>query len=220
VARGTLLAIDPREPLHQGAGRLPGSRWGRRDMAHTTAGGEGLGTAPIAEPPVVAQALQALGEDRQQEAPHALRGGQCPHLDGIALAIIAPAERDHAVLQGHEARMTDRDALRVAAEIRHHLLRPCEGWLGIADPVLPPHGLPPARKRGRLCQWGCPHGTVSLPVGEGVVEAIEILPAKDPREGADGEEELATRRRHPPVLLSGEGATRRIFPPFFGQTTT
>jgi hypothetical protein len=38
------------------------------------------------------------------------------------------------------------------------------------------------------------------------VEPVEILPAKDPCEGFDWEEELPTPRWNPPVLLGGQGA--------------
>jgi hypothetical protein len=56
-----------------------------------------------------------------------------------------------------------------------------------------------------LLQGRCPRGKVQLPLGEGGVEAIEILPAKDPREGAYGEEELPARRGNPSVLLGSQG---------------
>ena len=75
-------------------------RW---DVEHPTAGGQGLGTAPIAREPVMAQALEAAGEHMQQEAPDELGGWEAHYLDRIALPIIAPAEVDDAVLQGHEA---------------------------------------------------------------------------------------------------------------------
>ena len=63
---GTLLHVGAREALHQGMGRLQGTRPGRWDVEHTTAGGQGLGTAPIAEQAVMAQALEAAGEHMEQ----------------------------------------------------------------------------------------------------------------------------------------------------------
>ena len=186
MALGTLLHVGAREALHQGMGRLQRTRRWREDVEHATAGGQGLGMAPITEQPVMAQALEAAGEHMQQEAPDELGGWEGHHLDRIAVPIIAPAEVDDAVLQGHEALMADGNPMRIPPEIRDHLLRPREGRLGIDDPVLLPDGVQPLGKRDGLRQRRCPRGKLQLPVGEGSVEAVEILPAKDPREGPGG----------------------------------
>jgi hypothetical protein len=53
-----------------------------------------LGTTPIAEHPIVAQALEAPRKDMQQEAPDELGHREDHHLDRIALPVIAPAEVD------------------------------------------------------------------------------------------------------------------------------
>ena len=59
MALRTLPDIGAREPLHEGGGRLQGP-WKRRGhVEHASAGGQGLSTAPIAEQPVMAQALEA-----------------------------------------------------------------------------------------------------------------------------------------------------------------
>jgi hypothetical protein len=156
----------------------------------------------------MAQALEAPGEHMQQETPDELGCREAHHLHGVALPIIAPAEVDDTVLQGDETFMADSDAMGIAPEVRHYLLGACKGWLGINDPLLLPEGVQPLDKRGGLRQRRCPRGKVELALGEGGMEAIEILPAKDPREGTHGEQELPMPRRKPPVLLGGQGATR------------
>jgi hypothetical protein len=113
---------------------------------------------------------------------------------------------DHAALQGHEALVADRDPMRIAPEIRHHLLRARKGGFRIDDPVLAPQGIEPQPKHGGLRQRRRPCRKGQPALGERVVETVEILPAKDPREGFDREEELPTSRRNPPVLLGGQGA--------------
>ena len=156
----------------------------------------------------MAQALEATREHMQQEAPDELGRREAHHLEGVALPIIAPAEVDDAVLHSDETLMADGNPMGIAPEVRHHLLGACEGRLGIDDPLLPPQGIQPLAKRGGLLQRRCPRGKLELPLGEGGVEAIEILPAKDPCEGAHGEQELPTPRRNPPVLLGHQSATR------------
>jgi len=86
----------------------------------------------------MAQALEATGEHMQQEAPDELGSWEGHHLDGVALPVIAPAEMDDAVFQGHETLITDRNPMGIAPEIRHHLVGARKGWLGIDDPVLSP----------------------------------------------------------------------------------
>src|SRR4029434_9535473 len=118
---------------------------------HATASGQGLGPAPIPEQPRMAQALEAAGEHMEQEAPDELGGWEGHHLDRIAVPIIAPAEVDDAVLQGHQALIADRNTMRIASEVRHDLLRASKRRLGINDPVLAPELSKPLMKgRGIL----------------------------------------------------------------------
>jgi len=208
MALRTLPDIGAGEPLHEGSGRLQAAGRRRGQVEHAAAGREGLGTAAIAEQPIRAQALEATGEPRQQEAPDALSGREAPHLEGVVLPIIAPAEVDDAVLHSDETRMADGHPMGIAPEVRYHLLGACAGRLGIDDPLLPPEGIQPLDKRGGLLQRRCPRGNMELPLGEGGVEAIEILPAQDPREGAHGEQELPTPCRNPALLLGRQSTTR------------
>jgi len=175
-------------------------------VEHATAGRQGLGTASIAEQPVMAQALEATGEHMQQEAPDELGGWEGHHLDRIAFPIIAPAEVGDAVLHSDETLLADGDPMGIAPEVRHHLLGAGEGRFSVDDPVLPPDDVQPLRKRGRLRKWSRPSSKLQLPLGEGVVEAVEIFPAKDSREGSDGEKELPPSRRNPAVFCCGQGA--------------
>ena len=89
MALGTLLHVGAREALHQGMGRLQRTRRWREDVEHATAGGQGLGTAPMTEQPVMAQALEAAGEPMEQEAPDELGGWEGHHLDCSAVPIMA-----------------------------------------------------------------------------------------------------------------------------------
>jgi len=113
---------------------------------------------------------------------------------------------DHAVLQGDEALIAERDPMCIAPEIRDYLLRASKGWFRIDDPVLARQGGQPLPKPGGLCERRRPRRKGQPLLGERVVEPVEILLAKDPREGFDWEEELSTPRRNPPVLLRGQSA--------------
>ena len=94
--------------------------------------------------------------------------------------------------------------MRIAPEIRHHLLGAAANAPGYDDPVLAP-GCPATAQTSWLRQRRRPRCKGQLPLGEGGVEPVEILLAKDPCEGFDWEEE-PSRRVNPPVLLGGQGA--------------
>ena len=84
---------------------------------------------------------------------------------------------DDAVLHSDETLMADGNPMGIAPEVRHHLLGACEGRLCIDDPLLPPEV---------SSHWPNVVGSSSDAVpaanwsalGEGGVEAIEILPRK------------------------------------------
>src|SRR5262245_37353768 len=160
MALRTLPDVGACEPLHEGSGRLQGAEGRRGQVEYATAGRQGLGTAAIAEQPVMAQALEAPGEHMQQEAPDKLGCWEAHYLDGVVLPIIAPAEVDDAVFHSDETLMADGDPMRIAPEVRHHLLGASAGRLRINDPLLPPEGVQPLDKRGGLLQRRCPRGKV------------------------------------------------------------
>src|SRR3954465_13461162 len=97
-------------------------------------------SAAAGEQPIVADAVEPLGQDVKQETPDELVGGErhpaiaCPPV----AAVILVAEGDAAVVESEEAAVRDRDAVGVTGEIGEHRLRPGEGRLGVDEPVLPP----------------------------------------------------------------------------------
>ena len=104
---------------------------GARDIG--LAGGAG-------EQPVVTDAVEALGQDVEQEAPDELVGrerhGAEPRLPVAAVVLVA--EGDAALVEADEAAVRDGDAVGVAGEIGEHRLGPGEGRLGVDEPVLLP----------------------------------------------------------------------------------
>src|SRR3954466_2857834 len=87
------------------------------------------------EQAVVADAVEAVGQDVQQEAADELvrreRHGLDPRaaLRAVPGAVVLPAERDTAIVEGDEAAVRDRDPMRVARQVGEHGLRSGEGAL-------------------------------------------------------------------------------------------
>ena len=88
----------------------------------------------VTEPTEVADAHEARGQDRQQEAADELGSieGHDPLL--VVVAIILPAERDVPLFACEQAMIGDGDVVGVTAEIRQHLGGTTEGGFGIDDP--------------------------------------------------------------------------------------
>ena len=95
--------------------------------------------AGAGEQPVVADAVEPLGQDVEQEAPDELVGRQrhraVPRLPVVAVILVA--EGDAALVESDEAAVGDGDAVGVAGEIGEHRFGPGEGRLGVDEPVLP-----------------------------------------------------------------------------------
>src|SRR5206468_3331762 len=128
----------------QGRWRLVGTRVSvaglvlrRLDAEQVADAGEVLGAPAIGEQAVVADAVEAAGQDVDEEATDELVAGQRHDLHALASlgAVVLPPEDDTVVVAGDEAAVGDGDAMGVAAEIGEHRLRPGEGSLGIDDPL-------------------------------------------------------------------------------------
>src|SRR3954452_3168485 len=89
------------------------------------------------EEAVVADAVEAVGQDVKQEAADELVRREGHGLDprasrrAVSGAVILPAERHAAVVEGEEPAVRDRDPVGVAGQIGEHRPRPREGPLGV-----------------------------------------------------------------------------------------
>jgi len=101
-------------------------RAGQRDIELAAAAGEQA---------IVTDAVEALGQNVEQEAADELVGaerhGTLPV--GAVTAIILVAEGDAGVVERDQPAVRDRDAVGVARQVGEHRLRPGEGRLGVDD---------------------------------------------------------------------------------------
>lgn len=108
---------------------------GRRHSQQRPAEGQLRGTMAVGEEPVMADAVEAIGQGVEQEASDELVGVEGDDLRLAVMPIILPAEADPAIGQADQAGVGDGDAVRVAAEIGQHLFGAAEGRLGVDDPL-------------------------------------------------------------------------------------
>ena len=116
---------------------LFGGRFLRWRVEQPAAERELGGALAVREEAVVADAMEAVRQGVQQEAPDELIGRKRHELGLAVMAIILPAEGDFGIGQADQAGVGDGDAVCVSAEIGEHLSRSAEGRLGIDHPLDP-----------------------------------------------------------------------------------
>jgi hypothetical protein len=95
-----------------------------------------FGSMPVGEESELTNAMEAVGQGVEHEAPDELVGLQPHGLDGAAAAIVLPGKSDMIVLAGLDAAVGDGDAMGVAAEIGEDLRGPAERPLATDVPPL------------------------------------------------------------------------------------
>ena len=150
-------------------------------------------------------AVEVARQDMEQEAAHELLGGQAHRLAAMRLAIVLPAETDVAVVDGQQAIVGDRDAVRVAAKVVEDAGGSVEGRLGVDDPVSLAHGLEVAVEGGGLGER-C-EGAVKpqAALAEGAHEPPQKEGAEAPGENPDGQEKAGSAG-DPAIALRDEAA--------------
>ena len=89
----------------------------------------------VGQQPVVPNALEPPWQDMQQEATREFRRVQSHDLGLRLLAVVLPGEVDVTVGEVQQPVVGDRHPMRVAAEVREHLLGPAERLLRVDHPV-------------------------------------------------------------------------------------
>src|SRR6266581_1408545 len=129
-----------------------------------------LPASGIGEKPVVANAMEATGQDVQQEAAHELVGAE---RHGLVTrlprgTVILPAKGDAALVEYQQALVRDRHAVGIARQVGEHGCRPGKRALGIDDPFArsqwcePVGESPRVGKRGVLAEELQSAATMSL----------------------------------------------------------
>src|SRR4051794_1664374 len=99
------------------------------------------GPRSAGEQAVVADAVEAVGQDMPQEAADELVRREGHGLDRRASrragpgAVVLPAERHPMIIEGEKPAVRDRDPVRVGGQVGQHGLGFGEGALGIDDPL-------------------------------------------------------------------------------------
>ena len=106
-------------------------------MKQLASAGQVGGALAVGEQAVVADAMEALGQDVDQEAADELVGGQRHRLVSARPvdAVVLVSEGDAALVGLDEAVIRDGDAVGVARQIGEYGLGPAERLLGVDHPL-------------------------------------------------------------------------------------
>ena len=156
--------------------------WSRGGHAEQfSAAAQVLGPMPVAQKAVMANPLEAVGQDMQQEAPQKLVGRQRHQLLPVLVFVILVAEGDLPVFQLLKAVVGDGHTVCVPAEIIQHSFRTAERRLGVDYPFRP-------SKRSQVAGEGLRLGEVlelavklELASRVGLFQVTQIEPAKPAR---------------------------------------
>jgi len=103
--------------------------------------------APVREQAILAEALEAGGQEMKQEAPEECNGLKGHEPLPVAMGRVFPPQGHPPVLERQQATIRDRHAMGIAREILQHRPRATHGGLGIDHPCCGPEGaqelLPP-----------------------------------------------------------------------------
>ena len=162
---------------------------GSHDAEQPAAGGEPGSPVAIGEPPVTADALEAVGRHMQQKAANEFVGLKRHGLRCGGVFIVFPPEGNVAVVEADEPVVRDGHTVGVAAQIVEYVSGIAEGRLRVDDPL-------------GLC-GRCEKGVERLNVGErfklavemecagvkGMAQLCEKQTPEQPREHPHGQEE-------------------------------
>ncbi len=152
------------------------------------------GAMSIGHEAEVSNAMEAVRQGVQQEAPDELVGRQLHDLCRVVVSVILPGEPDMIVVDLDHAAIGDGDAVRVAPEIGENLGRTAEWFFGVDDPVDASCRCEQRLPTSRVCEGGDLAEEVQPAEVEGLLQAFEEQPTKEPRQRFDREEEIGTSR--------------------------
>ncbi len=97
-----------------------------------------LFTVSVAKEPIVADAMEATGQNMEQKSPDELLSREGHGFLLIVVAIVTPLEFHVAILDIHEPMIRNGHTVGVTTDVIHDLLRTAEWGLGVNNPFRSP----------------------------------------------------------------------------------
>jgi hypothetical protein len=156
----------------------------------------------IAQEPVIANAVESTGENVEEESPDELLGRERHDFLLIVVAVVAPIERDLPFFDIRDPMIGNRNPVRVAADVVHHLLGSGEGRLGVDDPFHVAHRIEMSAENLRIPKGLEGREKPELAGVESLLQIRQEQPAEEAGQHPYGQEETGAARN--PLGASGE----------------
>ena len=162
-----------------------------RDAQQFPGLGEIGGAVAVGQQSVMADAVESVGHDMQQEAADKLNAAERHHLHPLLPlgAIIFVTEGDAVLVDGDQAAVADGDAVGVAAQIGQDRIRSGEGSLGVDMPFDLAHRRQMAFERRRVFEPGQIAEELQFVGLEGGDQFFQEQPPEKHRQHIDRQEE-------------------------------
>jgi len=154
----------------------------------------------IAQKPVIANAVESTGEDVEEKSPNKLFGRESHDLLLIVVAVVPPLELDLPVFDLHDPMIGNRDAVRVAADVVHHLLGSGEGRLGVDDPFHVAHRIEMPAENLRISKALEGREKLELAGVESLLQIGQEQPAEEAGQHPYWQEETGVARNPPTTI--------------------
>ena len=177
-----LATVGTERGIAIGRGRVLRGGRGRGRVEQVSRAADRRAPLPVGQQAEVADPHEPPREHVEQEPAQELVDGEGHDLRVATIRVVLPPEPDDAVDETDQARVRDRDAVRVAPEVREDLCGSAKGPLRIDDPGRGPQLGEERREPGRVRQRRRAGGEGQLARLEGVMESLQILGLEDDRE--------------------------------------
>ena len=159
----------------------------------------------VGQDPVIADALEAAGQDVEEKASNKLTGIQGHGLLQTVSVVVLAGEGDLGVLDANEAMIGNGYAVGVARQVIEDGIGACKRRFGMNDPF--PASTVVEKRCKRVGFGQCFDRTMEsqLALLEGVVQGLEEAAAKETGQDPDGQEE-AVLAGYPALVVRGQSA--------------
>jgi hypothetical protein len=150
----------------------------------------------LGEETVVADAMEAVGQDVEKEAPDELMRGKTHEAATPTAAVVPIGKCDFGVVDGHEPGIGDGGAMGVAGEIGQHALGSAERRLGVDDEGALAQRAQPLGEGAGVCEREEIAKEAEFTATEGFFQAIEKEPTERPRQRVHDNRKFGLQATH------------------------
>ena len=151
--------------------------------------------------------MESTGQNVEQESPDELLGRERHSFLLIVVAVVPPVELDLPVFDIHDPMIGNRDPVRVAADVIHHLLGSGERRFGVDDPFHIAYGIEMPAENLRISKGLEGREELEFAGIESLLQISQEQSAEQAGQHPYGQKETGAAG-NPPTTIGCDSATR------------